>query len=60
MDCTQVVHALECAEQMEKPPLCELFSDVYDVVPTNLKEQENRLRNTVVSHLQDFPSDVPL
>jgi 2-oxoisovalerate dehydrogenase E1 component alpha subunit len=55
----KVVHALECAERLGKPPLCELFSDVYDIVPSNLKEQENHLRHNVALHPQDFPHDVP-
>lgn len=55
----KVVQALEGAERMGKPPLCELFSDVYDIVPQNLKEQEEHLLQNVALHPQDFPRDVP-
>ena len=35
------MHALEVAEQMEKPPLCQLFSDVFPF-------------QNVALHFQDF------
>lgn len=54
------MNAIQAAEKTEKPSLVELFNDVYDVVPSNLEEQEKQLRETVVKYPQDYPTDVPL
>jgi len=48
------------AEKVEKPPLAELFMDVYDVPPSNLCEQEKLLRETVRRNPQYYPPDVSL
>ncbi|XP_031125876.1 2-oxoisovalerate dehydrogenase subunit alpha 1, mitochondrial-like isoform X1 [Ipomoea triloba] len=56
----QVLQAIQEAEKMEKPSLAELFSDVYDKVPSNLKEQERSLRDIVMRHPKDYPADVPV
>ncbi|KAK4256808.1 hypothetical protein QN277_006486 [Acacia crassicarpa] len=56
----QLLQAIQLAEKEEKPPLAEIFSDVYDVPPSNLGEQETWLRETVKKHPQDYPSDVSL
>lgn len=56
----QVLQAIQEAEKMEKPSLAELFSDVYDKVPSNLKEQEMSLRDIVMRHPKDYPADVPV
>lgn len=55
-----MVNALHVAEKMEKLPIRELFTDVYDVLPSNLREQEKLLRETISKHPQDYPSDVPV
>lgn len=55
-----MLNAIQVAEKMEKPPISELFTDVYDVVPSNLREQEKLLRETISKHPQDYPSDVPV
>ncbi|GJV80356.1 dehydrogenase, E1 component, thiamine diphosphate-binding fold protein [Tanacetum coccineum] len=36
----QVKHAMDEAEKQEKPPLREMFTDVYEDLPSNLTEQE--------------------
>ncbi|XP_021284738.1 2-oxoisovalerate dehydrogenase subunit alpha 1, mitochondrial-like isoform X1 [Herrania umbratica] len=54
----QLLQAIQVAEKTEKPPLTELFSDVYDHLPSNLLEQEKRLRGTISRHPKDYPSDV--
>ncbi|KAK7282311.1 hypothetical protein RIF29_10983 [Crotalaria pallida] len=36
----QLLHAIQVAENVEKPPIEDIFSDVYDVPPSNLHEQE--------------------
>lgn len=56
----QLLQAIQVAEKMEKPPLADLFSDVYDVPPSILFEQEQQLRETIKRHPQDYPSDVPV
>ncbi|XP_021899858.1 2-oxoisovalerate dehydrogenase subunit alpha 2, mitochondrial [Carica papaya] len=56
----QLLHAIQTAENIEKPPVQDLFTDVYDVLPSNLQEQERLLRETIKRHPQDYPQDVPL
>ncbi|GFQ01641.1 2-oxoisovalerate dehydrogenase subunit alpha 2 mitochondrial [Phtheirospermum japonicum] len=56
----QVLSAVQVADKMEKPRLEELFTDVYDRVPLNLREQEKSLRETIKKHQLDFPADVPV
>ncbi|KAL8481893.1 hypothetical protein ACS0TY_028147 [Phlomoides rotata] len=56
----KVLGAIQIAEKTEKVSLEELFNEVYDRVPSNLKEQEKSLRETIKRHQQDFPADVPL
>ncbi|KAI3838479.1 hypothetical protein MKX03_013243 [Papaver bracteatum] len=56
----QVLDAVQVAERVKKPPLAELFTDVYDQPPSNLREQEKFLRDTVMKHPQDYPTDVPV
>ncbi|XP_052200668.1 2-oxoisovalerate dehydrogenase subunit alpha 2, mitochondrial-like isoform X3 [Diospyros lotus] len=56
----EVFHAIQVAERTEKAPLADLFTDVYDHLPSNLREQEMLLRETIKRHPQDYPSDVPI
>lgn len=56
----QLMRAIQVAEKTEKPPLTDLFSDVYDKQPLNLHEQERSLRETIKKYPQDYPSDVPV
>lgn len=56
----ELLRAIQAAERVEKPPLSELFTDVYDQVPANLREQEKSLRETIKKHRNDYPSDVPV
>ncbi|XP_062159623.1 2-oxoisovalerate dehydrogenase subunit alpha 2, mitochondrial-like isoform X2 [Alnus glutinosa] len=56
----QLLQAIQNAEKTEKPPLADLFSDVYDHPPSNLQEQEKLLRENIRRHPQDYPSDVPV
>ncbi|XP_073018497.1 2-oxoisovalerate dehydrogenase subunit alpha 2, mitochondrial-like isoform X2 [Primulina eburnea] len=55
----EVLHAIQVAEKIEKPGLEEMFSDVYDVPPSNLCYQEKSLRETVEKHQKDYPPDFP-
>ncbi|XVE55242.1 hypothetical protein DITRI_Ditri03aG0143500 [Diplodiscus trichospermus] len=54
----QLLQAIQVAEKKEKPPLTELFADVYDHPPSNLQEQEKHLRETISRHPEDYPSDI--
>ncbi|KAK9047304.1 hypothetical protein V6N11_053151 [Hibiscus sabdariffa] len=54
----QLLEAIQVAEKTEKPPLSEMFSDVYDYPPSNLEEQEKHLRETITRHPNDYPSDI--
>lgn len=56
----QLLQAIQNAEKTKKPPVSELFNDVYDHLPKNLEEQEEILRQTMKRYPQDYPSDVPL
>lgn len=56
----QLSEAIQVAEKSKKPPVADIFQDVYDVVPSNLSEQERLLRETISRHSKDYPSDVPV
>ncbi|PKI38843.1 hypothetical protein CRG98_040765, partial [Punica granatum] len=55
-----LLDAIQVAERVEKPPIADLFTDVYDVPPSNLREQEKLLRETIERHPRYYPEDVPL
>uniref|UniRef100_A0A3Q7GU25 Uncharacterized protein n=1 Tax=Solanum lycopersicum TaxID=4081 RepID=A0A3Q7GU25_SOLLC len=48
------------AKKQENPPIKDVFTDVYDVFPANLQEQEISIRETIRRHpliiLLMFPS----
>ncbi|GAB2219709.1 hypothetical protein Droror1_Dr00007346 [Drosera rotundifolia] len=50
----QVLAAIQAAEKLEKPALAELFTDVYEVAPSNLREQERLLRDC-----RKTPGEIP-
>ncbi|XP_020246300.1 2-oxoisovalerate dehydrogenase subunit alpha 2, mitochondrial isoform X3 [Asparagus officinalis] len=56
----ELLQCIQVAERSPKPPLSELFTDVYDTVPSNLREQEKSLRETIKKHPADYPADVPV
>lgn len=56
----QTMHAIQVAEKAQKPPLEDMFNDVYDQLSSNLEEQERILRKTIEKYPKDYPSDVPL
>lgn len=51
---------MQAAEKVEKPPLTDLFTDVYDKVPLNLQEQQKFTRDAVKRSPKEYPSDVPV
>ncbi|OIT04406.1 2-oxoisovalerate dehydrogenase subunit alpha 2, mitochondrial, partial [Nicotiana attenuata] len=56
----QVSQAIQAAEKEEKPPLADLFTDVYDQIPSNLKEQERYIRDAIKRRPKEYPSNMPL
>ncbi|KAL3682093.1 hypothetical protein R1sor_000115 [Riccia sorocarpa] len=54
-----VIAAMNKAGRKEKPHLSALFEDVYDSVPSHLKEQDSQLREVIARHPEDYPTDVP-
>ncbi|WVZ88761.1 hypothetical protein U9M48_035237 [Paspalum notatum var. saurae] len=56
----ELLQAIQVAERMPKPPVAELFTDVYDQIPSNLREQERLLRDTIMKHPAHYPTDVPV
>ncbi|KXG23145.1 2-oxoisovalerate dehydrogenase subunit alpha 2, mitochondrial-like [Sorghum bicolor] len=56
----ELLQAIQVAERMPKPPVADLFTDVYDKIPSNLCEQEQLLRDTIMKHPADYPTDVPV
>ncbi|PPD70066.1 hypothetical protein GOBAR_DD33052 [Gossypium barbadense] len=60
--CNSSTYISRCniAERAEKPPVNDLFTDVYDNIPSNLREQEKLLKETINRHPKDYPADVPI
>ncbi|XP_021713880.1 2-oxoisovalerate dehydrogenase subunit alpha 2, mitochondrial-like [Chenopodium quinoa] len=56
----QLLQAIQVAENLDKPPVADLFTDVYDVLPPNLQEQERLLRKTITEHRKDYPTNIPV
>lgn len=56
----QLSRAIQIAETVDKPPVADIFQDVYDAVPSNLREQERFLRETIKRHTGDYPPNVPV
>ncbi|RDX69045.1 2-oxoisovalerate dehydrogenase subunit alpha 2, mitochondrial, partial [Mucuna pruriens] len=54
----QLMHTIQVAESVEKPPLADTFSDVYDVPPSNLREQEQWLKEIVKKQPHEYPANV--
>ncbi len=52
----EVLAAVKKAEVIEKPPLEELVTDVYDDVPAHLQEQYNNLKE----HIKKYPDAYPV
>uniref|UniRef100_A0ACD5XNW3 Uncharacterized protein n=1 Tax=Avena sativa TaxID=4498 RepID=A0ACD5XNW3_AVESA len=56
----ELLQAIQVAERIPKHGLAELFNDVYDRVPSNLREQQRSLLDTIQKHPSDYPTDVPV
>ena len=51
----EVLTCFAKAEKEKKPPLREMFTDVYDVMPENLREQHA----SVMAHISKYPDQYP-
>ncbi|KAL9234217.1 hypothetical protein vseg_009112 [Gypsophila vaccaria] len=56
----EMIHAIQVAEKIEKPPVKEIFTDVYDQPTKDLHEQERSLIESIRRHPKDYPSDSAL
>uniref|UniRef100_A0A7N0TS26 3-methyl-2-oxobutanoate dehydrogenase (2-methylpropanoyl-transferring) n=2 Tax=Kalanchoe fedtschenkoi TaxID=63787 RepID=A0A7N0TS26_KALFE len=56
----EILFAVQVAEKASKPPIADIFTDVYDVLPSSLSKQEQSLRETIKRHPKDYPPDFPL
>lgn len=56
----EMIQAIQVAERMEKPPVSELFTDVYDKPTKDLQDQEILLKENIKKHPKDYPSDIPI
>ncbi|XP_012571983.1 2-oxoisovalerate dehydrogenase subunit alpha 2, mitochondrial [Cicer arietinum] len=56
----QLLRTIQVAESVEKPPLADMFSDVYDVPPSNLCEQMKWLKETVKKHPREYPTNISM
>ena len=52
----RIVEAFNKAEKRKKPPVRELFTDVFDTVPPLLQAQEREM----LAHIAKYPADYPL
>lgn len=43
------------AEKRKKPPIEEMFTDVYHELPWNLQEQKEELRQLLLEHPDKYP-----
>jgi len=55
----EVLAALDAAESVPKPPLTEMFTDVYDSMPWNLCEQQEEVLEYVRQHPEELPAGMP-
>jgi len=51
----EVLDALNRAEEKPRPPLKDLFTDVYDKLPPNLIEQQAELNAHIMHNPQEYP-----
>ena len=54
MSCEQVVEALNAAQKERRPPLSDMFSDVYADMPWHLREQQAE----AFEHARQHPEDL--
>ena len=53
---SEVLKAFHRAEQYKKPPITELFTDVYDKMTRQLEEQQQSMLHLVKKYPEAYPS----
>jgi len=53
----EVIAAMRKAESQKKPPIKDMFEDVYDVVPPHLLEQQQEINAHVQARAKHYPLD---
>ena len=56
----EVIAALEAAQRAPKPPLSDMFNDVYDSLPWHLEAQRREAFEHVARHPDACPADIPV
>ena len=51
----QVLEAFKRAEKLKKPPIVEMFKDVYKDMPERIKQQQE----ACFEHIKKYPSEYP-
>jgi hypothetical protein len=54
----KVLAVLAQAEKSPRPPIDDLFTDVYDTPPPNLIEQRQELYDHLAKYPHDYPMDL--
>ncbi len=54
---SDILKSFAKAEKCKKPPISELFTDVYDDIPWNLREQQQELAELMSKYPDSFPTD---
>jgi len=55
---SHVLKEFQKAESLKKPPLHDLFTDVYDQMPKRLQEQEQELLEIVKKYPEHYPTQI--
>ena len=50
-----VIAAMQAAEKDKKPPVSDMFTDVYETLPWHLEEQRQELKELLESNPKAFP-----
>lgn len=54
----QVMAAFSRAEKALKPPVKEMFQDVYDTLPSRLKKQHQECMDHVAKYPHEYPTEL--
>ena len=54
----QILAAFSKAEKELKPPIKDMFSDVYDNLPYRLQKQQLECMNHVVKYPEEYPTEL--
>jgi len=54
----EILEGLKRAEAQKKPPIDDLFTDVYDTIPQHLLEQKKQLAEHLAKYPQHYPTDL--